>query len=311
MAIATLPPGLLCGLVWGLATAAAAAQSLDLSLPPGENYQTAEFRLWLPPQLETVDAVLVLVPGSNGDGRGQVEDATWRDLAMAHDLGLLGVRLTDRRHEQMFLEAYVEASKGSGAALLTALDGFAIQARRPELAEAPLLLWGMSAGGQFNYEFALWQPERVLAFVVNKGGVYYSALASRAARRVPGMFFIGADDLEYRNDVIAGIFAVNRRAGALWALAREPGIGHAVGGSKSVAAAFFRDILRLRLGDDDATPSRNRLRPLDPESGWVGDPKTHEVLPSAAAPRTRYPTSWLPTKELALAWQQMVRTESG
>jgi pimeloyl-ACP methyl ester carboxylesterase len=33
----------------------------------------------------------------------------------------------------------------------------------------------MSAGGQFNYEFAAWKPDRVAAFVVNKGGIYYTA----------------------------------------------------------------------------------------------------------------------------------------
>jgi hypothetical protein len=47
----------------------------------------------------------------------------------------------------------------------------------------------MSAGGQFNYEFVAWRPERVLAFVVNKGGIYYSALLPQAARNVPGILF--------------------------------------------------------------------------------------------------------------------------
>ncbi len=51
--------------------------------------------------------------------------------------------------------------------------------RLPEIAQAPLLLWGMSAGGEFNYEFVAWKPERVAAFVVNKGGIYYSALLSK------------------------------------------------------------------------------------------------------------------------------------
>ena len=78
-------------------------------------------------------------------------------------------------------------------------------------------MWGRSAGGQFNYEFVAWKPERVLAFVVNKGGIYYSALLPKAAREVPGMLFIGGKDLAFRNNTIAGLFAVNRRGGALWA----------------------------------------------------------------------------------------------
>ena len=35
------------------------------------------------------------------------------------------------------------------------------------------------------------ETERVVAFVVNKGGIYYTALTSKAARDVPGMLFIG------------------------------------------------------------------------------------------------------------------------
>ena len=125
------------------------AQSLDVSQPPGENFDKAEFRLWHPQDVKNLRAVLVLVPGSNGDGRGQVEDETWRELAKKHDLALLGVRMTDRRHEQMFVEAYVDVSKGSGDALLEALNKFADESGHAELANVPLLFWGMSAGGQF------------------------------------------------------------------------------------------------------------------------------------------------------------------
>ena len=285
---------------------ALSAQSLDVSLPPGANFDKAEFRLWHPADVETVRAVLVLVPGSNGDGRGQVGDARWRELAGKHDLALLGVRMTDKPHEQMFIEAYVDVSKGSGDALLQALDMFAAQSGHVELATAPLLFWGMSAGGQFNYEFALWKPERVLAFIVNKGGIYYSAQASKAAQEVPGMFFIGETDLGYRNDIIAGIFAINRRSGALWALAVEPGVSHAVAGSKEMAAQFFDAVIPLRLPAATEPDLAPKLRALDRDAGFIGDPKTRELHPAAEAPPTTYPTSWLPTEALAKAWRELV-----
>lgn len=294
-----------CLLLFSLA-APSPSQTLDVSLPPGENYDKAAFRLWHPPEIETLFAVLVLVPGSNGDGRGQVEDETWRELAHEHDLALLGVQMTDKRHEQMFIEDYVDVKRGSGDALLQALDMFANQSGHGEISTAPLLFWGMSAGGQFNYEFALWKPERVLAFVVNKGGIYYSAQASKAAQLVPGMFFIGETDLEFRNDIIAGIFAINRRAGALWALAVEPGVGHAVAGSKAMAVQFFDEVIPMRLPEETVSDSAPRLRPLKMQAGFIADPKSGEVQPAADAPRTNYPTSWLPTETLARAWQELV-----
>ena len=110
----------------------------------------------------------------------------WQQLTVRHRLGLVGVYLIDKRHEDMFIEHYVEVSEGSGQAFLDALSRLGEMAGHSELASAPLLLWSMPAGGEFNYELALWKPERVIGFVVNKGGIYYSALADEAAREVPG-----------------------------------------------------------------------------------------------------------------------------
>src|SRR5207237_972147 len=190
----------------------------------------------------------VLVPGSNGDGRPQADDPDWQTFATKNKLALIGVRLTDKPHEQSFIEHYANVSQGSGQALLTALDTFAERSKHSELAAGPLLLWGMSAGGEFNYEFVAWKPERVAAFVVNKGGIYYTALASQAARNVPGILFIGGKDLDSRVHIISGIFDLNRRGGALWALAEEPGVAHVVGRSRDVAKVRVWDVVSVRFG---------------------------------------------------------------
>ncbi len=275
------------------------ALSIDQTLPPGENYDKAEFRLWLPPEVLTVRAALILVPGSNGDGRPMAEDETWRTFATRHGLALVGVRLTDKAHDQSFIEHYVNVSRGSGQALLTALDRFAERSNHPELATAPLLLWGMSAGGEFNYEFVAWKPERVLAFVVNKGGIYYTALASQAARNVPGILFIGGKDLDSRVHIITGLFDLNRRAGALWALAEESAVAHVVGRSIDVARILYEDVLSLRLDGGN-------LKPLNAKSGFIADLKTKTFRPAEGAPTGTEATGWLPTERVARAWLAMV-----
>ena len=84
----------------------------------------------------------------------------------------------------MNIEDYARAQDGSGRALLDAMDRFASTTAHPEAATAPLFLWGHSAGGEFNYEFVCWKPERVAAFVVNKGGYYFTHLAPAATRAV-------------------------------------------------------------------------------------------------------------------------------
>ena len=285
-------------------TLTAAAVTLDEAAPPGANYDKAEFRLWYPDDAARLRAVVLLVPGSNGDGRGQVEEAFWQDFASRNRVALVGCRFTDKQHEQMFIEHYVDVSKGTGQALVDALARFASRSNHPELASAPLLLWGMSAGGEFNYEFAAWKPERVVAFIVNKGNVYYTALVPQAARHVPGMMFIGETDLAFRNQTIAGLFAVNRRGGALWGLAEEPGIGHAVGRSRDFAGIFFEEMLALRLPESTAADAT--LRALPEKSGFFGDLKTHDFRPVAESKPPTAPMAWLPTERVARAWHAVV-----
>jgi len=136
----------------------AAGAAFDFAVPPGANFDKAEFRLWYPASPAPVQAVLVLVPGSNGDGRSMADDPFWQDFAARHQLAIVACRFTDKPHDQVFIEHYVNVSQGSGQALVDALAGFAERAHHTELASAPLLLWGMSAGGEFNYEFVAWKP---------------------------------------------------------------------------------------------------------------------------------------------------------
>src|SRR5256885_9095109 len=217
-----------------LILAAAVGQSaggaaFDFAGPPGANFGKGEFRLWYPASPAPVQAVLVLVPGSNGDGRSMADDPFWQDFAARHHLAIVACRFTDKPHDQAFIEHYVNVSQGSGQALVDALADFAERAHHTELASAPLLLWGMSAGGEFNYEFVAWKPERVAAFVVNKGGIY-------------------------------------RR-----------GVAHAVARSRDLAAMFFADVLPLRIAG-------SALKPLDAQSGYVGDLRARTFQPAASAP---------------------------
>jgi dienelactone hydrolase len=279
---------------------AARGATLDGAAAPGRNYAKAEFRLWYPDDAGPFRAVVVLVPGSNGDGRPMVDDAAWQTFAVKHKLALVGCHFTDKPHDQSFLEDYANVSQGSGQALLDSLNEFASRASRLELGNAPLLLWGMSAGGQFNYEFVVWKPERVLAFVVNKGGIYYTALTPRASRDVPGMLFIGGKDLESRIQTITGLFAVNRRAGALWALAEEPGVAHVVGRSRDLSLIFFEDVLSLRLGENGA------LKTFTEKGGFLGDRKTKSYHAMSEGNAPNYPASWMPTERVARAWAAML-----
>ena len=295
---------ILC-VLWFAAPASAA--TIDYSAPPGNNYDKADFRLWFPDDAGRIRAIVVLVPGSNGDGRPMAADEFWQKFAAERHLALVACRFTDKKHDQSFIEEYVNVLQGSGQALLDALREFATQSKHPEIAGAPIMLWGMSAGGEFDYEFTAWKPERVIAFVVNKGNIYYTALAPAAARAVPGLLFTGEKDLEFRTNTIVGLFAVNRRAGALWALTQEPGLGHEVGRSKDLGAMLFDAVLPLRLPETGATADGTvALRALSDKDGFYGDPGDHTIAPVASAKPPSKPVAWLPTERLAKAWLAVV-----
>jgi poly(3-hydroxybutyrate) depolymerase len=261
----------------------------ETTIPPGANFDKAEFKFWVPADAKTLRAVVVLVPGSNGDGRAMADDVFWQEFAQKQGVALLACRFTDQPHDQSFIEDYVNVSKGSGQALLDAARKLASMSQHPEVADAPFFMWGMSAGGQFNYEFTAWKPERVAAFIVNKGGIYFSALVSKAARNVPGLLFVGDKDLQSRIDTITGLFAVNRRGGARWALVVEPGAAHVVGKSKELGALLFEEMLANPQG-----------------AGFTGDLKTFEIQPAANPGTPGTPNAWLQTERLANAWKAVV-----
>lgn len=275
--------------------------TLEGVIPPGNNFDKAEFRLWYPNNVASFRGIVLLVPGSNGDGRAMAQDTVWQAFAVKHKLALVACRFTDKPHDQNFIEDYIKVSDGSGQALLGAINEFAEKSKHPELATAPMLLWGMSAGGQFNYEFVAWKPERVIAFVVNKGGIYYSALLPRAARAVPGVLFVGGKDLEFRTNTIVGLFAVNRRSGALWALSEEPSAGHIVGRSRDIALMFYEDVMAARM-----PASEGPLNAMPEKPAFIGDFKTKSFAPNADGPAPAFPTAWLPTERVARAWQAIL-----
>ena len=279
----------------------------DDSIPAGTNFDKALFRLWLPGDQQALRGILVLVPGSNGDGRDLCLDQQWQGLARELHFAVLGCFFTDRPGGNSAIEAYADASKGSGQALLDVLKKFAMQTGVGTLVNLPLAFWGHSAGGQYNYEFACWKPERVLAFVVNKGGVYYTALASQETRSVPGLFFTGEKDLVFRTRIIEGIFSVNRRFGAVWTYAMEPGAGHEVGGTKALSLLYFRQVLPMRLGATDMTGAlKGSLHAFTNEDFLLGDPVLKTIEKGNHWQEKGYPTSWLPGASFAEEWLRFI-----
>lgn len=279
------------------------AQIYNDSIRSGANFEIAAFRLWMPTQKTPIHGVLVLVPGSNSDGRRDCEDSDWHNFAIKYNFAVMACYFKDYEHINPAAEYYSNARNGSGQALLEALDRFSILSGHTEIKVAPLLFYGHSAGGQFNYEFACWKPERTIAFVVGKGGIYYTALASEKTRSVPGIFFTGENDYIFRNYIIEGIFSINRRFGAIWTYAKEPRAHHEVGTTRILAEKYFDEIVPLRLPNEQSNSGNLvELIALKNEQHFLGNWRSLKIEPGENWNKKAEPTSWIPSRNFAKYW---------
>jgi hypothetical protein len=275
----------------------------DFEVKPRENFTKAAFRFWSPSYKDSIRGVIVLVPGLDGDGLNMVADDSWQALAQKYRLALVSCFLKGGGEG-----AYYDAPRGTGQALLEALKDFAAEAKRPEVEMAPLFLYGESAGGQFNYDFVLWKPERVACFVVNKGGFYNDSVANENVRSVPGLFILGMSDDQKRIDAITKIWKEGRDHGAVWALAPQPGSGHEFSQTPRLARAFFEPLLKTRLPDSSSLGSNDppTLNIIPENKGWLGDLTTHEIHDESTDPEPDLKASWLPNQSAAQAWKDFV-----
>jgi hypothetical protein len=267
----------------------------------GENYRWAAFRLWAPEEVETVRGVLVLVPGLNRDGRDLVDEPLWRDFAREQRLALLGTYIQGRQGRVYYL-----ARNGTGYALTFALDQLAVRAGRPEVADAPLLMWGHVVGGQFAHSMACYAPERVLAFAAVKGQNFRS-IPQQATWSVPGVAISGERDALKRNQGMYNLLYRNRPDGALWCAAVEQEATDEIGNHALLVLPFFRSVLEMRMPKSDGAVRYADLKPLREEDGLLGDIPSLAVAPPSRFLYDEDRAVWLPDAEVARAWQDFMR----
>ena len=278
------------------------SQKEDFSFYDGKNYKLAEFRFWNPNLNDNYKGILVLNPGFNGDGRKAVLDPVWQKFATKHNLIIVASHFKNYKKSERRPQ-YRDASKGSGDILLKSIEKYSKTISNKNIIQLPLLLFGFSAGGQFNYEFASWKPEKVISFVVNKGGYYSTAITSKETQKVPGIFIIGENDLYYRNNLILGIYSSNRSQGAIWTLITEKETKHAPKNSKALSISFFESIMPKRLSD-------NKLIDIKSSNPILGFPDRKTVKFFTEIDKTDFNkwgklkrlTIWLPDERFGDIW---------
>ena len=283
----------------------------DYSSPLGD------FAIFLPPGISTYRGVYLVGPPAGGDTRmiadrrfeggqfdnhgGDFEEPNFQAyrtrvlaLAQKHGLAVMGGRLPTNETALDRLEN-----------LRNAMTELATKSQHPELAMAPFLFDGLSAGGYFAYAFTRLHPERVIGFWTQKGGGH-DVRDGLAAKQVPGFLVIGGADTELRCLNLTALFENNRPAGALWALAVEPGAGHTRVLDADLQFHWMDAVLESRLPASPAPGASVILRMIDEGSGWLGDRETAAVAQLNAYNKDKTQASWLPSAQVAADWSAFV-----
>ncbi len=277
--------------------------------PEDTSTAAASFGVYLPPGVPTYRGVLFAVAPKATDSKAfasggpvtpsgstvfddEIPRIRERSLQLAeeYDLALMGAEL-------------VEFSQGDD--VFTALEKIAEQSGHPELAQAPLLLIGYSWGGCLAYDLSSRHYDRVVGFIAEKGNCVSGGDVG-AAKLVPAYLFLGESDTPVpANHGLTRVFETNRAAGALWAVAVDPGAGHTPV-DVNLVGNWMSAVLEARLPAAPPPGSPVALNALGENSGWLGNRQTFEIAPFDQYGGDPLQASWLPMMQTAQDWHALV-----
>lgn len=284
----------------------------------GVQIETVAYKAWLPETSAALRGTLVLIPGSHADGREMAADPAWQELGASVSFAVLACQFA-KGHPYL----YQQDERGEVArAINTAVRTLAVQCKHPELALAPLALWGASAGSNVAVRYTDFFPERVAALASSKG-TYGAGMPGQAKAGIPMFFALGMKD----NPAWLNASKLNINEGlrrhAPWTVACQKNEGHGDGKSLQVVRPFLKAAINLRLSVSpvSATPGFFKSAPpslskvatpmrsvqITSPSSWFGDPETYAITAAAAFRGDRARAVWLPDEATARAWQAYLR----
>ena len=289
--------------------------------PRPEGLRRADFALWVPGEIVADRAIRgVLCVSDYQAGRTLYTDPSWR--AMAAKLGC-AIMMYDL--ERPASELKLAKDQAAVDAIGAALAHFAAEARRPELAHAPLVLTGLSQSGWQAVAFANLMPDRVAAAVS-----YHEATPARApaeganpaAYAVPMLHVMGGRC--FLTPRIYPWVIEARSRGALKTCILQPDVPHHKMGDQAMALLWLEDVFNRRVPDDAAPGKPVKLAAMDASDGWLGvldlDLPTDRggrsavrgarIAPAGDADVDAKAALWLPSERVARAWLVYAQTGS-
>ena len=261
----------------------------------GNSFDIAEFRLWVPQDINTIKAILILTHSYNSNGLGLANSKEWQEYAKEEHLAILAVYFKTFDDSSPY---YAEASGGSGDALVKALEMISKKNDLSNISNLPFVMRGYSAGGVFSTNFSNFKPDRVIAFANIRGGNIDDISVNN--KSIPCIMLAGEYDNQLRNKAIKNAVLSNRVAGGVWCYALEPEVDHYgnLGRSDQLVRDFFSIALDKRLDEKSI-----KLQSISEESGWLGNHTTKEIYPFHSYPENKNEASFLINEDFALKWK--------
>ncbi len=278
------------------------------------------YTLWIPEGLKEVQGIIVHQHGcGSGSCTGSVtaaHDLHWQELARKNGCALLGPSFHQAKEQNCRL--WCDPRNGSSKVFVESLQKLAKLSGHPEVATAPWCLWGHSGGGFWSSLMQMQYPERIVAIWFQSGTAYgywtndeiTAPEIPAAAMQIPMVANPGLKEKENKRFSRAwtgslAMFKDYRAKGAPICFAPDPRTGHETGDSRYLAIPFFNACLQQRLPDKAGAP----LKAVEISKGWLS-PLLSETMP---VPYDQFEgnkaeANWLPTKAVALAWLDFVKT---
>jgi dienelactone hydrolase len=196
---------------------------------------------------------------------------------------------------------------GTGQTTVDELTTLATMSSHPELAVAPWVVFGFSAGGFFATTFGQQFPERTIAVASWHGGQPVSAGGAdlSAILQVPIVYFAGwCDQTDLWTGDLAAFTSV-RSQGAPAAFAPEL-IGHSPQNDGTLTWPYLDAIIPERLPASWPATGPVTLNTIDQSTGFLADYNTGDYWPAGSAPGSPDTLSWLPDETIAAAWKAFV-----
>jgi len=259
-------------------------------------------RLTIPADLAVVRGILIVGPGAGGDSRDFYQQVWYREFMHLHAFAYLGTQAFSSHAENYKI-------------MQNGLKQLALDSKHPELVNAPYAATGFSAGGGYASRLLVEGPDKVIASVIVGSRLNLTGVKPTAAHLGTPACIINGEHEHGENEeggmaaVVVPVLAEHRPKGALWGWLAVPGIGHEYQAQEVLSMPILDAAVRLRYpADGDVRRGPLKLRPIDPQSGWIADNTTWKSgLTKIAAARDfegdLAKSSWLLNQDVAFIYR--------